>query len=167
MSNTAVEKIDHWYYHRWPWALMLIPFAAVIFGIFMVTTALYFPDDVVVDTYYKDGKAINQIIALDEAAKLRGLQATLSAEPTADRFVINLNTDTETVLHLFAYHVTDSSADREFLFLPDTDNSYSIQSAEIARILSSTGVWYLELRGDNNDWRLRTRALTPVSSLEF
>ena len=34
----------------WPIALFSIPFAAVLFGIVMITTAVYFPDDVVVDT---------------------------------------------------------------------------------------------------------------------
>ena len=37
----------------WPVLLIAIPFAAVIFGIFMVTVALWFPDDLVVDDYYK------------------------------------------------------------------------------------------------------------------
>ena len=46
----------------WPVLLIAIPFAAVIFGIFMVTVALWFPDDLVVDDYYKDGMAINQNI---------------------------------------------------------------------------------------------------------
>lgn len=167
MPEQRESVTDHWYYHRWPWVLMLIPFAAVLFGIFMVSTALYFPDDVVVDTYYKDGRAINQILALDEAALQRGLQASLRIDPATGTSVIDLNTDTETVLHLFAYHVTDSAADREFIFLPDETRSYSSDSEEIRDILGTAGVWYLELRGDNNDWRLRKRIQTPVANLEF
>ncbi len=167
MPEHQKPATDHWYYHGWPWALMLIPFAAVVVGIVMITTVIYYPDDVVVDTYYKDGRAINQILALDDAALERGLRASLSIDSESRISLIDLNTDTETVLHLFAYHVTDSAADREFIFLPEQSQGYSNDSKEILDILGSAGVWYLELRGDNNDWRLRKRIQTPVGNLEF
>jgi hypothetical protein len=154
-----------WYHYRWPWVLMLVPFAAVLFGIFMLVTALYYPDDVVVDTYYRDGQAINQLRALDEAARALGIEATLTIGAAQSRLQFAGTEEPE--LTLFLYHVTDSNADRSFLFLPDSGNIYVSDDSSLAALLTSPGVWYLELRGADNDWRLRQRIASPAGSVSF
>lgn len=154
-----------WYHYRWPWVLMLVPFAAVLFGIFMFVTALYYPDDVVVDTYYRDGQAINQLRALDDAAHSLGIEATLEIASTHTRLVLSGTEEPE--LHLFLYHVTDSNADRSFLFLPAEEGTFASAEDSLASLLAARGVWYLELRGADNDWRLRQRIATPVTTVSF
>lgn len=154
-----------WYRHRWPWVLMLVPFAAVLFGVFMAVTALYFPDDVVVDTYYRDGQAINQLRALDDAARALGITAVLALEDAGAR--LQLEGTQESVLQLFLFHVTDSHADRVFLFQPQGGSRFENPDPALAGLLRNEGVWYLELRGADNDWRLRQRIVTPVESVRF
>jgi hypothetical protein len=154
-----------WYHYRWPWVLMLVPFAAVLFGIFMFVTALYYPDDVVVDTYYRDGQAINQLRALDEAAHSLGIGATLEISSTPTQLLFSGTEEPE--LHLFLYHVTDSNADRSFLFLPAEAGTFASVDDSLAPLLAARGVWYLELRGADNDWRLRQRIETPVTTVSF
>jgi len=154
-----------WYHYRWPWVLMLVPFAAVLFGIFMVVTALYYPDDVVVDTYYRDGQAINQLRALDDTARDLGINATLTIGTLQSRLQFAGTEEPE--LTLFLYHVTDSDADRSFLFQPSNDGTYATDDNSLAALLTSRGVWYLELRGADNDWRLRQRIETPVENVSF
>ena len=34
-------------------------------------------------------------------------------------------------------------------------------------LLAQRGVWYLELRGEQDNWRLRKRMETPIARLEF
>jgi hypothetical protein len=154
-----------WYHYRWPWVLMLVPFAAVLFGIFMFVTALYYPDDVVVDTYYRDGQAINQLRALDEAARGLGIEATLLVDSSQTRLLLSGTEEPE--LHLFLYHVTDSNADRSFLFQPAGAGVFANTQETLAPLLGARGVWYLELRGADNDWRLRRRIETPVTTVSF
>lgn len=165
--NTAKPPLQTlpWYHYRWPWVLMLVPFAAVLFGIFMFVTALYYPDDVVVDTYYRDGQAINQLRALDDAAHALGVTATLQFDAQGARLL--LNGTEEPQLHLFLYHVTDSNADRSFLFQAAGAGQYVASDATLATLLSGRGVWYLELRGADNDWRLRQRIVSPVQEVVF
>jgi uncharacterized protein len=167
MMSQTLSPARPWYRHRWPWALMVVPVAAVMVGFTMLGIAMRYPDDVVVDTYYKDGKYINLVIALDEEASRRGLKASLSRNPHSESTQIHLNADTDDMLHLFAFHVTDSSEDREFLLVPGAGDSYVSADPALTAILESRGVWYLELRGDSNEWRLRRRVQTPVTELEF
>ena len=144
------------------WYLIL---AAVLFGIFMFVTALYYPDDVVVDTYYRDGQAINQLRALDEAARALGISASLELDAQGAR--LTLAGTQEPLLQLFLFHVTDSQADRVFLFQPEGGAVFQNPDATLARLLGAEGVWYLELRGADNDWRLRQRVVTPAEMVRF
>jgi hypothetical protein len=146
---------------------MSIPFAAVLFGIFMVVTALRYPDDVVADTYYRDGQGINQLRALDEMAHTLGLSASLISSTEDGRSQLLLSGDEEAVLQLFLYHVTDSGADRRYLFLPRTQGVYESADTTLPVLLAQQGVWYLELRGEQDNWRLRKRVETPTARLEF
>ena len=161
----SVSAILPWYHYRWPWVLMLVPFAAVLFGILMFVTALYYPDDVVVDTYYRDGQAINELRALDEAAHALGVEATLQVDAQGARLL--LSGTQEPQLHLFLYHVTDSHADRSFLFQSAGNGRYVASEQTLTELLAGRGVWYLELRGADNDWRLRQRIASPVQEVVF
>ncbi len=171
MSQTTVSTVipprPHWYQHRWPWVLMSIPFAAVLFGIFMVVTAMRYPDDVVADTYYRDGQGINQLRALDEMAHTLGLSASLISPAANGRSQLLLRGGEEPVLQLFLYHVTDSNADRRFLFSPRAAGVYESEDSTLPTLLAERGVWYLELRGEQDNWRLRKRVETPFTTLEF
>ncbi|MDO9319248.1 MAG: FixH family protein [Gammaproteobacteria bacterium] len=170
-QTTATDPRPHWYQHRWPWVLMSIPFAAVLFGIFMVVTALRYPDDVVADTYYRDGQGINQLRALDEMAHTLGLSASLISSAEDGRSQLLLGGGEEAVLQLFLYHVTDSSADRRYLFSPRAqgvyEGIYESDDGTLPALLAQRGVWYLELRGEQDNWRLRKRVETPFTRLEF
>lgn len=157
---------DHWYQHFWPWVLILIPFSAVLFGILMIVMVSSYPDDLVVDDYYKDGMAINQIITLDKNAVRMGVTAKLIGH-SGDvlRFQVENANDSALVLNLF--HVTDSEKDLSLVLYPQDDDEYSATSDEATRVFASTGIWYVELNGADEPWRLRARVITPVTKLEM
>lgn len=64
-----------WYRHRWPWLLLLGPIAVVVAGAITTWIAFTRQDALVVDDYYKQGKAINQDLRRDRAASALALQA--------------------------------------------------------------------------------------------
>ena len=73
-SSPAVVELP-WYRCTWPWVLISIPFAAVLFGILMIYMVTRYPDDLMVDNYYKEGMAINQSLAMDAAAQALNVEA--------------------------------------------------------------------------------------------
>lgn len=164
-SQTHLQQ--PWYRHRWPWVLMAVPFASVLFGIVMISTATLYPDDVVVDTYYKDGQAINQLLELDHAAQALGLQATLRHDTTDGETHIRLRGTDEQWLQMSVFHVTDSAQDFTVRFQSQGQGDYLSDDAALASLFSTHGIWYVELRGVDNDWRLRQRIETPIETLEL
>ena len=67
-----------WYRQFWPWLVIGLPASVVVAGLITLRIANHSADDMVVDSYYKDGKAINQRLDQDLRAAELGLMAELS-----------------------------------------------------------------------------------------
>lgn len=67
-----------WYRHGWVWALIAIPGASVLVGIFMLVAAINSPGDLVRDDYYRAGLAINQDLTAAHLGAELGIHATLT-----------------------------------------------------------------------------------------
>ena len=165
-----------WYRYRWPWILISMPAVSVVLGVILITTAINNPAILVVDDYYAEGRGINQSMALDDAAEQ--MQMSVNLAVADKRMTLQLTragaADTgEDALRLFVYHVTDNTRDAGFVLLPAVNTAGLFELAEPAelavmlQILDSETSWYLEVRGANNDWRLRQRITTPLTGVSF
>jgi hypothetical protein len=167
--NGTVDK--NWYHFPWVWGLILIPMSAVVFGVVMFVMAGIHRDDLVVDDYYKDGMAINQRLSMDSRAKELNVQARLT-ELNEARLVFEIENVSDSAVRLNLFHVASREEDREAVLVPEGDpvdsvSVYSIDNLEIVSLLKSRGVWYLELAGADDQWRLRRRIVTPLVELEL
>jgi hypothetical protein len=192
-----------WYRYRWPWVLLAIPMSAVAFGIVMISAALIYPDDLVVDNYYQEGMAINRTLLMDARALALGVTAVIEVRP-GGMVTLALAGASDAVVTASLFHVTDRAKD-QFVVLypeiespeiespeiespeidsPDVDSfgvdnpsasanlsqqtrTYTGQDTSMATSLSSPGIWYLELRGSEQPWRVRQRIQTPIHVLEI
>jgi hypothetical protein len=199
----ADEQSLPWYQYRWPWVLLAIPMSAVAFGIVMISTALIYPDDLVVDNYYKEGMAINRTLLMDANAVALGITAVIEVS-SSGMITLALAGASDAVVTASLFHVTDRAKDQFVVLYPEIDspeidspeiNSPEIDNSEInspdvnnastsanlpqqtqrytgqdtsmATSLSSPGIWYLELRGSEQPWRVRQRIQTPIQVLEI
>ena len=78
LPNDSSEQLLPWYRYGWPWFLISLPSISVVLGCVMLYLALHTNNSLVVDDYYKQGKAINIRIERDRAATLLGVGITLS-----------------------------------------------------------------------------------------
>ena len=72
-----------WYRQLWPWLLMSMPAAAVVGGAITFWLAATSNNALVVDDYYREGKAINLELDRDRTAAQLGLSAELTREADA------------------------------------------------------------------------------------
>jgi hypothetical protein len=146
----AAAHASPWYTHRWPWFLMLGPATVLVGGAVATWLALDHPDAMVVDDYYKQGKAINQDLRRDRVASAMSLVLRLRYEdarlqgriesagrPLAAQFTIHLA------------HPTLPQRDMTLLILPGADGSFSVPLPALERTH-----WQVVVEGRQRDWRL-------------
>lgn len=140
-----------WYRQRWPWLLMLMPALAVVGGFVTLWFALTTNNAMVVDDYYREGKAINLELARDREAQQRGLQATLAAEP--DRVALRLdarNGSLPPFVTLRVVHATRAELDRSFTLARAEPGLY----VDAEGRLPGPGRWRVLLEDPERSWRL-------------
>lgn len=71
-------SLNPWYKQFWPWFIITPLLFTVAVGITMLTISIQVFDGTVSDTYYKDGLAVNQVLARDHAAKALGVEADMT-----------------------------------------------------------------------------------------
>lgn len=147
-SNTA--RATPWYTHRWPWFLMLGPASVVVAGSFAAWLALGHPDAMVVDDYYKQGKAINQDLRRDRVAGAMRLSVRMRYEGgrlqgRIESFGRPLNVP----FTIRLAHPTLPQRDLSLPVRPDAAGAFSVPLP----VLEHTH-WQVVVEGKLGDWRL-------------
>jgi hypothetical protein len=162
MVIAAMSEKRPWYAEPWVWLMITFPLAAVIGGMITIYLAVSTSDGLVVDDYYKRGKAINVDLARDRAAARYGLQAQLDIDLQNNRIHLQLAAPAAVrpdAVRLSLLHPTRAGHDQVLLLQQAADGGYSGGMDELTR-----GNWYLQLEA--GDWRLfgsmRVPAEAPV-----
>lgn len=155
---TKDRRTVRWYREPWVWLMILFPSAAVIGGMVTIYLAVTTSDGLVVDDYYKRGKAINRDLARDDAAMRYGLTATLGLDLQENRVQLVLESNSKiqpAELRLSVLHPTQPGHDQVIRLTPIAAAVYRGGVATLA-----AGHWYLQLEAD--DWRLSGSMIVPV-----
>jgi hypothetical protein len=151
--STLTMQPRAWYRQLWPWLLMLMPALALVGGLITWWIAAVTSDPLVVDDYYREGRAINRTLARDALAQQLGLGATLSAGPDGSA-VVELRAraafDAPAQLTLRLVHATRGELDRTLTLAAIGQGRY----VAAGQRLPESGRWHLILEGPERQWRL-------------
>ena len=147
---TAQNPKRPWYREPWVWLMIAFPMTAVIAGMTTIYLAVSTADGLVVDDYYKRGKAINMDLARDAAAARYQLKASIDIDLRDNRVRLLLDStamEAPATLTFSLLHPTQAGYDQVLVLQHSGDGVYAGAIDELAR-----GNWYLQLEAD--DWRL-------------
>ncbi|UTW45342.1 FixH family protein [bacterium SCSIO 12696] len=114
-----------WYRQFWPWLIISLPATVVVAGISMIQLANRTADDMVVDNYYKDGKAINQRLEQDVQAAELNMLAEMSFNFDSGMVNVSLSGDElPESLQLKLLHPMEADNDRNIALQRLSANSY-------------------------------------------
>lgn len=144
-----------WYRQFWPWFLISLPLSAVVAGTATIIIANVTFDGLVVDDYYKQGKAINQEKGRDRMATHLGLSAVLNLDLQAGEVRVKLDSKVEIpaqALRLTLVHPTRAGWDIEVALKSVSPGLYQgyIGPMKVTN-------WNLLLAPEAGQWRLRGR----------
>lgn len=144
------EPAAPWYRHRWPWLLMAGPVAVLIAGFLTMWISFSGADALVVDDYYKQGKAINQDLRRDQAAAALGLSVALHYDAASGTLSGQLNgTPDARVAQLRLVHPTMPEKDRRFSVQLSPAGVFSLPLPLLER-----AHWTVHFEDDARHWRL-------------
>jgi hypothetical protein len=146
--NTA--QATPWYTHRWPWFLMLGPASVVVAGSFVTWLALGHPDAMVVDDYYKQGKAINQDLRRDRVASALRLAVQLRYD--GGRLQGRIESFGRPLGAPFTIRLAHPTLPQRDLVLPVRPDANGLFSMPLP-VLEHTH-WQVVVEGKLRDWRL-------------
>ncbi len=149
-----------WYREPWVWLLIALPLSAVIGGIVTIVIAVSTSDGLVVDDYYKRGKAINRDLARDRAAAQYRLEAHFDIDADGRRVALRLKARDYTPpadLMLSLLHPTRKGLDQHIRLVRTEAGRYAGGIDAL-----SPGNWYLQLEAD--DWRLSGSFRAPADT---
>ena len=150
-----------WYKQFWPWFLLAFPLSAVIASFTTLFLFLGAQPDMVVDDYYKQGKAINfQKDKQNKAIELN-LEATLrlTSNLLSLSFPKGLQNLDGSALTIKFFHTTLAEKDFSVMALRDGSGLYS---ADLDLVIS--GKWQISIEPYDAQWRLRKTLSLPVAS---
>ena len=159
------EKIPPWYRQFWPWFIISLPASAVIAGIATVYIAIKYDDSLVVDNYYKEGLAINQVLTRQRVAHDLGLTAILDFKVDASELSVHIPTGlaaTDKQLKVRLVHVTQAERDRILVLKRNQQNHFVIQVDDIQE-----GWWNVFIEPEDGAWQMNQRIHFPMQGQQL
>jgi len=142
--------INPWYREPWPWLLMAGPAAVLVAGAFTMWIAFTTSDGLVAQDYYKQGMAVNKVLAKEEAAARLGLSAVVAFASDRHRIAVTLSGTEPAQLSVRFAHSTRSGHDLALRLAHVGPGRYE---AAIPADLPP-GRWNVNIEAPGGEWRL-------------
>jgi hypothetical protein len=144
--------VTPWYNQRWPWFLMLGPVIVIVAGTFTGWLAWSRQDAMVVDDYYKQGKAINQDLRRDRSATALALSVSARYNPASERLegvLLAAGKPLPTPVRILLAHPTQPAKDLALDAVVDANGRFSVPLPMLERAR-----WTVVVEGGQRAWRL-------------
>ena len=102
----TTSETHPWYREPWPWLLMAGPAAVIVAGVYTTALAIRSDDGLVAEDYYKQGLAINQVLAREQHARDAGISAEIKFSEGRARVVMTAGAALPPTLRLRIVHPT-------------------------------------------------------------
>lgn len=141
-----------WYRNPWPWILMAGPAAALVGGVITAWMAVASSDGLVAEDYYKQGLAINKVLAREETARALGISAEIAVE--SGMLKVKLVGQAPEALFVQLAHATRSGYDQRLRLAPAGAGVYEAQLPPLP-----PGHWRVVIEDPRSTWRIVKESL--------
>ena len=149
-----------WYREFWAWFVFTPLIIVIIASVITVTIAFSSSDDVVVDSYYKEGKALNKSFGPQDQAQALNVQAELTLNKQDASLMLSLNQRVTKNLRLTLTLSHPAKAEKDQIYhLPEL-NDEQVQQLPLLLSIPLTAL-------PENRWYLRLSAFDEHSKKEF
>jgi hypothetical protein len=139
-----------WYREGWPWLLMAGPASVLVAGAVTIWIAIASADGLVAEDYYKQGLAINRVLAREETARRLGLTARVDLSSS---IVVELQGAKPEALFVHLVHATRAGYDVRLRLAPTPTGAYAAELPPMP-----PGRWRIAIEDPRGTWRILKEA---------
>ena len=156
--QSDIPKI--WYKQFWPWFLIIVPLTSMVLSFTMMNLAFTGEDSMVIDDYYKEGRAINFKIQKLQQAKVLNIstKTQVFSDYVEVTFMSGIPESGEALILDF-FHSTQEFKDFSVTLLRDANGVYRAPLTSDA-----SGKWKLSLHPLDENWKIQKVVKLPQSS---
>ena len=136
-----------WYREPWPWLLAAGPAAVFVAGGITIWIAFASADGLVADDYYKQGLAINKVLAREDAARRLGVSASVILQD--DLLRVTLKGAAPEALFVQLVHATRAGHDQRLRLAPAGAGVYEGDHTPLP-----AGRWRIVIEDPRGQWRI-------------
>ena len=136
-----------WYRQLWPWLIISGPAAVLVAGAVTTWIAFASADGLVAEDYYKQGMAVNKVLAREQHAAQLGLSADLQL--TQEKIVVKLHGAAPEALFVHLAHATRAGYDQRLRLAPVQPGVYEAELPELP-----AGRWRIVVEDPRASWRI-------------
>jgi hypothetical protein len=136
-----------WYRQLWPWLLMSGPAAVLVAGAITTWIAFASADGLVAEDYYKEGLAINKVLAREEAARSRGIDAAVSI--VSAKLTVRISGEAPAVVFAHLVHGTRAGHDLRLRLARSASGLYEAELPPLP-----AGRWQVSIEDPQGRWRI-------------
>lgn len=140
-----------WYREPWPWLLIAGPAAVLVAGAATIWIAFASADGLVAEDYYKEGLAINKVLAREEAARQKGISASVVLKEGS--IEVLLEGDKPQALFAHLAHATRAGNDLRLRLAPAAAGTYAAALPPLP-----PGRWRIVIEDPRGTWRIAKEA---------
>lgn len=141
-----------WYREPWPWLLMAGPAAVIVAGAATIWIAFASADGLVAEDYYRQGLAINKVLAREEAARALGISAQIAVE--SGMLKVRIVGQAPEALFAHLAHATRSGYDQRLRLAPAGAGVYQAELPPLP-----AGRWRIAIEDPRATWRIVKESL--------
>jgi hypothetical protein len=142
-----MNPVKPWYREPWPWILMAGPAAVLVAGAATMWIAYTSADALVADDYYRQGLAINRVLAREDAARRLGISADVRLVP--GKMSVVLRGESPEAIFVQLAHATRAGHDLRLRLARAAGGRY-----EAALPPLPPGHWHLSIEDALGRWRV-------------
>ncbi|CCQ12133.1 Putative analog of CcoH, COG3198 [Pseudoalteromonas luteoviolacea B = ATCC 29581] len=149
-----------WYKNFWPWFLMFFPLVTIVACVLLVFVAVGNGPDLVVDDYYKKGKAINLELTKFDKAKALYLHGDLTVSDNRAVFTFTKGDHSKvTAIKASFYHRTIKIHDFSTTLLKNADGQFTATLQQF-----EPGAYTVFLQPMDESWKLKENIHLPTEN---
>lgn len=136
-----------WYRNRWPWLLISGPAAVLVAGAITLWIAFASADGLVAEDYYKQGMAINKVLAREERARVLGISTEVRL--SSSTISVELKGAAPEAIFVHLAHATRAGNDERLRLVPLRPGFYEAELPPLP-----PGRWRIVIEDPRATWRV-------------